>query len=139
VPATIEKRLEEGHVLVVPEATAESDGTCTARRSFSSLNLEIRTARDIIRSRRSRGDRRLHLSPRSSRPLPAQHHAFGYRLSEYSDRGAGDLPRASRSKGGNHVFGELTQLVQTFAGHADAGTSAQVPHQDAYQAYNQLQ
>jgi hypothetical protein len=37
------------------------------------------------------------------------------------------------------MMNELQQLAQKFAAHADAGTSAQVPHQEAYQAYDSLQ
>jgi hypothetical protein len=34
------------------------------------------------------------------------------------------------------MFGDLQQLAQQLAGHADRGTSDQVPHQEAYQAYD---
>ena len=37
------------------------------------------------------------------------------------------------------MFGGIQQLVQQFAGHADAGTANQVPHQEAYQAYDTMQ
>jgi hypothetical protein len=63
VPATIEQRLEEGHVLIAPKTTVEGVGTCTARMSLSSVSLEIRAAWDIIPRRRSRGGRREYLPP----------------------------------------------------------------------------